>query len=189
MNGPELRTDMVLVYVFRRAHETGEVSLLQVRRTREPFAGTWQTVAGSIERGERAVAAAARELREEIALDVRTPACLGFWRLDRVRPFYMPAFKGSARDAVILAPSFAAEAAPSWSARLNDEHDASRWVGASEVRASFMWPGQVEAIGEVLGWLAEATPARAHLRIDPGSIEVAPGEPGASGADARVDRD
>lgn len=163
--GPELRADMIAAYVFR--HDPDAVRLLQVRRTREPFAGTWQTVAGSIEPGERAHQAAARELREEIDLDVRTPACLGFWRLDRVRPFFLPAFRPGDRDAVVFAPSFAAEAGPGWSPTLNDEHDATRWVEAGAIESAFMWPGQVEAVREVLDWIARPSPARERLRVDP----------------------
>ena len=37
-----------------------------------------------------------------------------------------------------------------WEPTLNDEHTESRWVVAGEAERSFMWPGQVAAVREIL---------------------------------------
>ena len=167
--GPQLRTDMVESFVVRRAHaaadeDPGPIELLQIRRTRDPYAGTWQVCSGGIDPGEHAADAARRELLEELALDTRSRACLGFWRLNTVVPFYMPVTKSGA-EAVFLAPCFAAEVAPGWEPTLNDEHDAHRWVALNAVRAHFVWPGQLAQIDELARHIALDSPARRHLRM------------------------
>jgi dATP pyrophosphohydrolase len=136
-----LRTDIVEVYVFRRSPR---VEFLQLRRRDGTMKGTWQPVMGHVEAGETASMAAARELREETGLDVRSPGFLGWWALEGVHPYYLPAL-----DAVILSPRFAAEVDESWIARLDEEHDQARWIPQDGVRTDFMWPGQVCACEEV----------------------------------------
>lgn len=137
---------MVTVLVFRRA--SGRVEFLQLRRAKDPHRGTWQPIMGGIAPAETAPAAAIRELREESGLDARSPACRGLWSLDQVSPFYMHAL-----DAIILSPTFAAEAAPDWEPTLNAENDDSRWVRSDAVLDSFVWPGHAAACREITEWL------------------------------------
>jgi 8-oxo-dGTP pyrophosphatase MutT (NUDIX family) len=143
---PHIRADMVTVLVFRRV--AGRVEFLQLRRAKDPARGTWQPIMGGVTPGEKASAAAVRELQEETGLDAASPACLGLWALDQVAPFFMQTL-----DAVILSPVFAAEAAPAWSPALNPENDSSRWVPAADIAEAFIWPGHVASCREVLDWL------------------------------------
>lgn len=138
----DIRTDMVTVFVFRRG--AGRVEFLQLRRVTEPARGTWQPILGATRPGESAVRAATRELREEVGLDAASPACLGFWSLDRVRPFYL-----HDRDRVMLSPTFAVEAGATWTPGLNAEHDASRWVPSADAGEAFTWPGHAESCREI----------------------------------------
>ena len=69
-----MRTDAVDVYVFRefggdQRAMPERAEFLQIRRVKEPAAGTWQTVMGGIDEGEKAIDAAMRELREEIGAE------------------------------------------------------------------------------------------------------------------------
>jgi 8-oxo-dGTP pyrophosphatase MutT (NUDIX family) len=164
VSAPEIVSDIVDAYVFRRRE--GAVELLQLRRTRDPMRGTWQPVMGRIEAGERAERCALRELAEEVGLRADDGALLGFWRLERVHPYYL-----ATRNAIVLGPRFAVEVAPSWSARPNAEHDAARWVGLGSIDESFLWSGQRASIRELAeSILRPGSQLREVLRIDPGSV-------------------
>lgn len=153
MSGPQIRSDVVDVYVFRRV-ATG-VEFLQLLRADGEHGGrlaeTWQPLMGHVDRGESAAQTAERELREEVGLTRENPAYLGLWALNGVRPFFM-----HARELIMLSPRFAAEVREGWEPVLNEEHTASRWIREDEVAKRFMWPGQAEAAGEITGYIARA---------------------------------
>ncbi len=162
--GPALRADVVDLYVFRAGVQG--VELLQLERNKAPLLGTWQPVMGHVEPGERAHETAVREALEEIALDVRSENALGFWALEQVYPYYLPAL-----DCIVMSPRFVVEVAGDWEPTLNEEHTAHRWIGAPmhdgrPAQDHFMWPGQKNAISELLTEIApESAVARDHLRI------------------------
>lgn len=139
----DLRADMVTVFVFRRG--AGRVEFLQLRRADEPARGTWQPILGATRPGESAARAAMRELREETGLDAASPACLGLWSLDRVRPFYL-----GDRDCVMLSPTFAAEADAAWTPVLDPEHAALRWIPSADAGDAFLWPGHADSCREIV---------------------------------------
>ncbi|MEM1330498.1 MAG: NUDIX domain-containing protein [Planctomycetota bacterium] len=166
MSSPRLRTDVADAYIFRRPW--GELELLQLRRTADPdaagkdvIAGTWQPVMGHIDEGETAPRAVAREVEEETGLKLSD--ALGFWALEQVHPYYLVT-----RDAIMLSPRFAVEAAKDWEPVLNDEHDAHRWVRATDAERLFMWPGQRAAIAEILRLLAPGSLEEPALRLPRG---------------------
>jgi dihydroneopterin triphosphate diphosphatase len=156
--GAAVRTDLVDAYVFRRQ---GGVQFLQLLRAREPLSGTWHPVMGHVEAAESSPQAAARELREEIGLDVAGSGCRGFWALPQVYPYYVASL-----GAVMLTPRFAAEVEPGFEPRVSAEHSAWRWVGADQIDGAFVWPGQRAACRDVLADIVpEASPTRAHLLV------------------------
>jgi len=159
--GPQLRTDMVTVFVFQRGVKRG-VEWLQLLRARGPgkiMGGTWQPVAGGIKRGESAGEAALREVMEETGL--REKAIKGMWHCDEVHPFYL-----AARDVIMVAPAFAIEVGSTWRPTLNEEHSEARWVADRDAEVMFMWPGQKAAIREIRELILRAdSPAREALRI------------------------
>lgn len=153
--GPRLRSDVLDVYVFRRIARSEGIELLQLLRAESPMEGTWQPVMGHIEPGEHTVAAALRELNEEIRLLPSSPAFLNLWALEQVWPFYLPS-----RDAIMLSPRFVVEVAADFEPALNHEHKGFRWVGseasasplsmaAREMGRHFLWPGQRHVIAEI----------------------------------------
>lgn len=137
-----LRTDLIDVYIFRRAPG---IEFLQLRRAQPPLEGSWQPVMGHANEGETATACAKREIHEETGLSAACPALLGLWPLQEVHPYFIASL-----DAVMLSPRFAVEVTPTWQPMLNEEHTAHRWIAADEVATAFMWPGQRKACAEIL---------------------------------------
>lgn len=164
--GPRVRADVVDLYVFRERAGGAGIELLQLLRATPPMDATWQPVMGHVEPGERAWETAVREAHEEIGLDIRSAHCAGFWALEQVYPYYLPAL-----DCIVMSPRFVAQASTDWSPTLNAEHTDHRWIAAPEhagrpAQDHFMWPGQKRAIEELLSEIApEGAAAREHLRI------------------------
>lgn len=154
---PRLCAELVDVYVFRR---TPEAEFLHLRRVGGSMRGTWHPIMGTLEPGEASPAGARREVMEEVGLGPGDPAWRGFWALQGVHPYYI-----ARRDAIMLTPRFAAEVAPEWTPRLNDEHDAWRWVPLADVPRMFMWPGQHAAIDEIVRTILAGGIGEAALRV------------------------
>ncbi len=130
-----VRVSHVEVYVFRRRNR--RVELLCLRRVAGiELPGAWQPVTGRIERGERALAAAAREVHEETGL-----VPLRWWGLET-----MPMWFESATEELAALPLYAAEVAPDARVSLSREHDAFRWLPLRAAGARFMWESQRRGI-------------------------------------------
>src|SRR5437660_7858203 len=128
-----VRFDMTTCFVVRPGEAVGAHELLQLRRAKADFmGGAWSTVRGRIEPGEKAWAAARRELREEAGL---TPD--EFYQLDTVDVFYL-----HGDDTIWHSPGFCAVVGREAQVVLNEEHDAYRWVDRSRIDAEFLWPGE-----------------------------------------------
>lgn len=179
--GPLVRSDVVDVYIFRRrpskarVDPSGEatggddvVELLHLRRAGSEehggrLAGTWQCLMGHIEKGETAIDCVWRELREEVGLERDSDELIGLWALEQVHPYFLPS-----SNSIMLSPRFAAEVVGDWHATLNEEHDAVRWIRASDAEKSFMWPGQRAAIREIRQEIIkQGSPAEPMLRLWP----------------------
>lgn len=166
MPGPRLLTDIVEVFVFRRLPRAGgghDVEFLQIRRTREPMAGAWNTVMGHVEPGETAVQAALRELHEEtgFAPAVAPRTLLNLWQLELVNTYFLASL-----DAVMLSPGFAAEVAPGVDPVLDSAHDALRWVPRDRAALAYLWPGQRAAAEHIVNdLLTPKSPVAARLKL------------------------
>ena len=124
------------------------------RGTRCP--GSWETVHGRLEPGERPEQAAVREVREETGLEV-----------DRlynvtVQPFYLHSF-----GTVQLAVVFCAFVREPGEVTLGEEHEAHEWLGVDEAAARFQWPREREALSHVVQLLGagDAGAAEDVLRV------------------------
>jgi 8-oxo-dGTP pyrophosphatase MutT (NUDIX family) len=112
------------------------------------FEAYWHLVAGGVEEGESPRDAAARELREEVALDVAAAL------RDLERPFAYslaeepPAVRGRFAPAQTDVPVdvFVADVEIAWEPALNEEHDAYRWCSREEAVALLYWPEPREIV-------------------------------------------
>ncbi len=129
----KIRFDMAACFVVRQNSVGTDFEFLQLRRSPgEYLGGAWSTVRGKIEEGETAWAAALRELKEETGL---TPG--EFYQLDTVDIFYL-----HGDDTLWHCPGFCAMVGRDVEIKLNEEHDAVRWVTRSRVDQDFLWPGE-----------------------------------------------
>jgi 8-oxo-dGTP pyrophosphatase MutT (NUDIX family) len=130
---------LVDVYVLRR--EGGGLRCLVLRRAaggRCP--GSWETVHGHIEEGERPWQAATRELEEETGL-----APVRLYNLSRVEAFYQ-----HRNDEVALVPVFVAWVEDRAPVRLGPEHDAHAWLPPDEAAGRFSWPRERRALEDAV---------------------------------------
>ncbi len=161
-----VRPDLVECWVFRVAPPTGpadgrpdteRLEILLIRRApHRIFPGLWQCVTGGVEPGERAPAAALREVGEETGLG---PADIEeFFDLDQAAPFYD---EGS--DGVVVSAIFALRVRPEAAPRESWEHDAMRWVAADEAPSLAIWPSYAESVRRVRDLLLDPGLARWFL--------------------------
>jgi dATP pyrophosphohydrolase len=132
---PKIVSPLVSAYCFRLVTQGPEYLALHRREGIDRLGGSWQSVHGGIERGETAVQAAWREIREETGV---TP--LGFWELDYVEAHYIPE-----QDAIRLIPCFAARFPKDVALTLGPEHDDHRWLPIGELLDLMRWRSQREA--------------------------------------------
>jgi 8-oxo-dGTP pyrophosphatase MutT (NUDIX family) len=151
-----VRVSLVDLYVLRRRHH--EIECLVLRRaagTRCP--GSWETVHGHIEDGERPSQAAQRELEEETGLSAER-----LYNLSRVETFYQHRL-----DEVALVPVFAAFVSPDAEVRLGPEHDRHEWLPPAEAAGRFAWPREGRALDDAMRLLGsgDAGPVEDVLRV------------------------
>ena len=150
-----VRVSLVDVYVLRPSPE-GLRCLVLRRAPGGRCPGSWETVHGHIEEGERPWEVAARELEEETGM---VPERL--YNLSRVESFYL-----HRRDAVALVGVFVAfvnDEAP----RLGGEHDASEWLPWKKAAERLAWPREVRCLEDAVRLLGrgDAGPVEDVLRI------------------------
>jgi 8-oxo-dGTP pyrophosphatase MutT (NUDIX family) len=138
----EVRVAIVDVYVLRPAAGGWEALCLR-RSPAERSAGTWETIHGHIEAGERPTDAAVRELREETGLTAGR-----LYNASRVESFYL-----HRQDVLALIPVFCALVAEGAEARVSDEHDVCEWLPVERAAERFGWPRERRALADVLALL------------------------------------
>ncbi len=151
-----VRVSVVDVYPVRRT--ASGLELLTLRRAaggRCP--GSWESVHGRIETGERPVEAALRELQEETGL-----APIALYNLSRVESFYL-----HRQDEIALIPVFAALIESEAEPVLGPEHDLMAWLPFGDAAARLAWPRERRALDDIAVLLAggDAGPLEDVLRI------------------------
>ena len=133
---PNVLSVIIEMVVFKIEKDKPMYLLLHRQKNEKLYPSIWQILSGSIEKGERAIDAALRELGEETQLKP-----IAFWIAPYVTQFYDANY-----DAVNLCPVFAAQVAPGSTPKLSDEHDDYRWLPYDEAIKLPVWHGQKEAV-------------------------------------------
>lgn len=147
---------LVDVYVLRPG-PSGLEALALRRAPGGRCPGSWETVHGHIEEGERPADAALRELREETGL---APARL--YNLSRVETFYM-----HRTDRLALVPVFVAFVEAGATVAIGPEHDDHAWLPVPDAQRRFAWPREARALGDAvrLFGTGDAGPVEDVLRV------------------------
>lgn len=125
----------VEVYVFRRVH--GRVQVLVLRRSPgHALPGVWQPVTGKRIGRERALVAAAREVREETGIDP-----IRWWGLETMSMWFE-----SLNERFAMLPIYAAEVAPTAKVVISREHDDFAWLPLRRAGKRFAWETQRRAL-------------------------------------------
>ena len=137
-----VRVSLLDLYVLRGAGPALECLTLR-RGPGGRCPGSWETVHGHIEPGERPADAARRELEEETGLEP-----LRLYNLSRVELFYQ-----HRDDEVALVPVFVAFVADGAGVRLSAEHDRAEWLPPAEAGRRFAWPRERRALEDAVALL------------------------------------
>ena len=134
-----VRVSLVDVYVLRSGRSGIECLALR-RAAGGRCPGSWETVHGHIEDGERPWQAAVRELKEETGFTAER-----LYNLSRVETFYQHRL-----DEVALVPVFAAFVPAAAAVRLGPEHDRHEWLTPAAAGSRFAWPRERRALEDVI---------------------------------------
>jgi len=151
-----VRVSLVDLYILCRAGANAECLVLR-RAAGGRSPGSWETVHGHIEPGERPADAALRELAEETGLEP-----LQLYNLSRVESFFQHRL-----DEVALVPVFVALVERGAAIRLSPEHDQAEWLSPPAARERLAWPRERRGLDDALALLGggDAGPLEDVLRI------------------------
>ena len=156
---PEIVSDIVDVYVFRRLNARVQFLLLQRKRS-VPLGNTWQSFHTQIRGHESTIEAARRAVHELAGLTVSE-----VYSADYINEFY-----DDTRDVVVLAPVLAVQVSPQAPITLGPELRECAWWDATQSAARLPFAGQrwaVRHINELMGaGLAESQLYRLNLPED-----------------------
>jgi dATP pyrophosphohydrolase len=142
----EVRISIIDVYVLRPNDRGYDVLCLR-RAAHKTRAGSWETVHGKIDAGEKPAVAARRELLEETGF---VPERL--YNLSRVESFYQ-----HKTDEIALIPVFCAIVPRGATAKLSDEHDDHAWLLPEGAARRFAWPRESRAMADAIQLLKGGT--------------------------------
>lgn len=139
---PDIVSDTVDVYVFRRLNARVQFLLLQ-RRHDVPLANTWQSFSRKIAGYESTVQTARRAVREMAGLQVSD-----VYSADFVNEFF-----DESRDVIVLAPVLAVNVSPQAPITLSAEYREAAWWDTDQALARLPFAGQrwaVRHIGDIM---------------------------------------
>ncbi len=135
---PDMVSDIVDVYVFRRLSARVQFLLLQ-RRANVPLGNTWQSFHTQIRSSESTISAGRRAVRELAGLNVSE-----VYSADYINEFY-----DDLRDVVVLAPVLAVNVSPQAPINLGPEFRDCAWWDTSQAAARLPFAGQRWAVRHI----------------------------------------
>ncbi len=132
----DVRVGVVDVYVIRIVGRSWRILALQ-RGPGGRSDGSWETVHGRIEPGEKPEVAARRELFEETGLKEERLYSI------TVNPFYLHQW-GSVQLAVVFAAFVSGD-----QVMLGTEHKSFEWLTVAQAAKRFTWPREAEALSQI----------------------------------------
>ncbi len=157
---PDIVSDIVDVYVFRRLNARVQFLLLQ-RRANVPLGNTWQSFHTQIQGYESTIEAGQRAVRELVGLTVSE-----VYSADYINEFF-----DDTRDVVVLAPVLAVNVSPQAPVTLGPELKECAWWDINQAIARLPFAGQrwaVRHINELMSaGLAESQLYRLQLPETP----------------------
>jgi len=146
---------VVEVYVIR--HNGGDWRVLALQRAPDAKRpGSWETVYGKIDSGERPEHAAVRELSEETGLDVKALYNV------TVNSFYL-----HAKRTIEMCIVFAAFVEDDAEVTIGEEHQRYEWLSVDEACERYTWPREEHSLRDAHRLLGrgDAGPVEDVLRI------------------------
>ena len=146
---------VVEVYVIR--HNGGDWRVLTLQRAADAKRpGSWETVYGKIDSGERAEDAAVRELSEETGLEVKALYNV------TVNSFYL-----HAKHTIEMCIVFAAFVADDAEVTIGEEHQRFEWMSVEDACERYTWPREAQSLRDAHRLLrrGDAGPVEDVLRI------------------------
>jgi dATP pyrophosphohydrolase len=135
---PEMVSDIVDVYVFRRLNARVQFLLLQ-RRANVPLGNTWQSFHTQIQGYESTIEAGQRAVRELAGLTVSE-----VYSADYINEFF-----DDTRDVVVLAPVLAVNVSPQAPVTLGPELKECAWWDTNQAIARLPFAGQRWAVRHI----------------------------------------
>lgn len=135
---PQLLSDIVDVYVFRRLNARVQFLLLQ-RRSDVALPHTWQAFHSQVHVGDTTLETVAETVKNLAGLNVSA-----IYSADYVNQFY-----DEGRDAIVLAPVFAVNVSPQSPIDLGDDYRDAAWFGRDEATARLPFSGQRWAVRHI----------------------------------------
>jgi 8-oxo-dGTP pyrophosphatase MutT (NUDIX family) len=133
---PKISSKYIQVHIARINNTTREYEYLVLKRSDEvvPYPGMWQVVTGNIEKNEKSVETAIREVFEETGLKPQR-----IWTLPYVTTFF-----NSYEDAVLMSPVFGI-VVNNDSVKLSIEHCGHEWLDYKKCHDKLELPSHREA--------------------------------------------
>lgn len=125
---PEIVSEIAEIFIYRKVRDTFEYLLLK-RNYNETYAGIWSIAGGKIEKDEKALEAALREMKEETGLKAKR-----LFLLEKVSVFFE-----HRDDKMHLVPVFLAEAKDNDGVILSEEHSEFAWMNFDEAYEKIHW--------------------------------------------------
>jgi dATP pyrophosphohydrolase len=170
---PQVISDIVDVYVFRRLNARVQFLLLQ-RRSDVALPHTWQAFHSQVRVGDTTLGTITETVKNLAGLNVSA-----VYSADYVNQFY-----DESRDALILAPVFAVNVSPQAPIGLAEDYRDAAWFDRDEATTRLPFSGQRWAIRHIDEIMSLGDAETGIYRIDMGTAQPAQRDP-----DAAIDFD